>query len=74
MDNYVTIFSPVPWDQIWVTFLQAFVLFWIVLIGMRVVGRRTFSEMGAQEVILLMLLSEATDLGITHGQAGFWAQ
>jgi uncharacterized membrane protein YcaP (DUF421 family) len=72
MDQYVTIFSPIPWDQIGITFIQAFALFWLVLIGLRLVGRRTFSEMGAQEIILLLLISEATDLGITHGKAGFW--
>jgi len=72
MSEYVTIFSPIPWAQVGITFIQAFVLFWLLLGGLRLVGRRTFSEMGPQELILLLLISEATDLGITHGNAGFW--
>lgn len=69
---YVTIFSPIPWEQVGISFVQAFAIYWIVLLGMKLVGRRTFAEMGPQEVILLLIISEATDLGVTHGDAGFW--
>lgn len=70
--EYVTIFSPIPWNEVELSFLQAFVIYWVVLLGMRLIGRRTFAEMGPQEVILLLIISEATDLGVTHGNAGFW--
>lgn len=70
--DYITIFSPVPWNEVGISFFQAFVIYWVVLLGMRMVGRRTFGQMGPQEMILLLIISEATDLGVTHGDAGFW--
>lgn len=70
--SYPTIFDPIPWPLVGFSFLQAIVLYWLVMLGLKLVGRRTFSGLGTQEMILLLILSEATDVGVTHMESGFW--
>lgn len=70
--SYPTLFDPIPWPEVGISFIQSIVLYWLVMLGLKVIGRRTFSGLGTQEMILLLLLSESTDLGITHTESGFW--
>ncbi len=72
MTTYVTLFDPIPWPAVGISFLQTFIIYWVVLLGLKLLGRRSFGQLGPQELILLLLISEATDLGLTHLDSGFW--
>lgn len=72
MSGYVTIFDPIPWKLVGLTAIHTFVVYWVVLLGLKAVGRRVFGELGPHDLILLLLISESTDLGIVHQDAGFW--
>ncbi len=67
-----TLFDPIPWNAVGITVLQTFILFWIVIIGLKLVGRRVFGELGPQDVALLLLVAESCNLGLTPQKAGFW--
>lgn len=69
--SYPTIFDPIPWKAVGLTAIHTFVIYWIVLLGLKLIGRRVFGELGPQDLILLLLISEATDLGLVHQEAGF---
>lgn len=53
------------------TAVQTFVLLWFVLLGLKAVGRRVFGELGPQDIILIVLLAESMDIGLTPQGAGF---
>jgi uncharacterized membrane protein YcaP (DUF421 family) len=72
MGGYPTIFDAVPWPEVGITALQSFVIYWFALTGLKLVGRRAFGEMGPQDLILLLLLSESLNMGLIHNDAGFW--
>lgn len=44
---------------------QTFVLFWFVLLGLKAIGRRAFGELGPQDLILIVVVAEAMDSGLT---------
>lgn len=71
--DYHSIFDPVPWPEVGTALVQTFVIYWVVMLGLKLVGRRVFGEMGPQDLILLMLIAEATDVGLTPEKGGFWA-
>lgn len=70
--GYASIFDSVPWADVGIAALQTFTLYWIVLIGLRMVGRRVFAELGPQDLILLLLVAESCDLGLTPEDSGYW--
>ena len=72
MSEYITIFDPIPWREVGISALQAFIIYWVVILGLKLVGRRVFGELGPQDFIVLLLVSEAANLGLTHQDAGFW--
>ena len=72
MSDYVSIFDPVPWDAVGRTVLQTVVVYWVVLLGLKMVGRRVFADLAPQDLVILMLVAEACDLGLSDEGAGFW--
>lgn len=70
--DYTTIFDPVPWQAIGHTILQTLTLYWLLLLGIKAIGRRIFGEMGPQDLIILLLIAEACDLGLADERAGYW--
>ena len=69
---YVSLFDPIPWQAVGNSVLQTFVLYWLVLLGIKKVGRRVFSEMSPQDIVVLMMVAEACNLGLSDDRAGFW--
>jgi uncharacterized membrane protein YcaP (DUF421 family) len=70
--EYKTMFDAIPWDLVGISMLQSFIIYWIVLFGLKMVGRRVFGELGPQDLIILLLISEASNQGLVHEDAGFW--
>jgi uncharacterized membrane protein YcaP (DUF421 family) len=70
--NYPGIFDPIPWNEVGLSILQTLTIFWLILLGLKLVGRRVFGELGPQDLIVLLLIAEASDLGLTHQDAGYW--
>lgn len=62
----------VPWSAVGVSALQTFVVYWFAMAGLKLVGRRSFGELGPQDVVLLLLLSEALSAALMVPEAGFW--
>lgn len=70
--DYISIFDPVPWDLVGLAVIQTATLFIILLCGLKLVGRRVFAEMGPQDLLLLLLVAEACDIGLTPDGSGYW--
>jgi uncharacterized membrane protein YcaP (DUF421 family) len=70
--DYVSIFDPIPWAEVGHSIVQTVVIYWMLLFGTKAVGRRVFGEMGPQDLIILLLVAEACDLGLSDEGAGFW--
>ncbi|HYD18410.1 MAG TPA: YetF domain-containing protein [Patescibacteria group bacterium] len=47
-------------------------MFALVLAGLKLVGRRVFGEQSPQDLVILLLIAECCDLGLTHEEAGYW--
>lgn len=73
MNDYHSIFDAVPWGPVGVSALQTFVVYWVAMLGLKLVGRRAFGELGPQDVVLLLLLSEGLNQAMVHPGGGFWA-
>lgn len=71
-DPYTSILNPIPWQAVGVSVLQTVVIYWLLLLGLKAVGRRVFAEMGPHDLVVLMLIAEACNLGLTVQRAGFW--
>lgn len=69
---YYSILEGVPIEPVLLSILQTFVLYWLLLFGFKIIGRRVFSEMGPQDLITVLVVAEATNTGINHPDAGFW--
>lgn len=63
----------IPWRDVGLAALQTFILYWVTMAGLKLVGRRAFGELGPQDIVLLLLLSEAFSVGLMPQQGGFWA-
>jgi uncharacterized membrane protein YcaP (DUF421 family) len=70
--SYASIFEDIPWDMVGLAAVQTFSLYVLVLCGLKLVGRRVFAELGPQDLILLLLVAEACDIGLTPEEAGYW--
>lgn len=70
--SYITIFHPVPWPAVGQTVIQSITVYWLILLGLKLMGRRVFGEMGPQDLIILLLISESCDLGLANQEAGYW--
>lgn len=71
MDSH-TLFDPIPWGPVGVSALQTFLIYWFAILGLKLVGRRAFGELGPQDVVLLLLLSEGLNSALVPQGAGFW--
>jgi uncharacterized membrane protein YcaP (DUF421 family) len=69
--SYVTIFHPIPWPAVGQTVIQSITVYWLILLGLKLTGRRVFGEMGPQDLIILLLISESCDLGLANQEAGY---
>lgn len=67
-----TLFDMPPWRVVGISALQTVLLYWLVLLGLKAVGRRVFGEKGPQDLMILVLIGEATNLGLAPQRAGFW--
>lgn len=70
--DYTSIFDPIPWQAVGHSILQTFTLYWLLLIGIKLVGRRVFGELAPQDFIILLLIAESCNLGLANEQAGYW--
>lgn len=71
MDSH-TLFDPIPWGAVGVSALQTFLIYWLAVLGLKLVGRRAFGELGPQDIVLLLLLSEGFNSALVPQGAGFW--
>lgn len=70
--DYISIFSAPPLGAIGLSVLQTATIFILVLLGLKLVGRRVFAEKGPQDLVILVLIAEACDLGLSDERAGYW--
>lgn len=70
--DYSSIFDPVPWKAVGHSVLQTATLYILVMAGLRLVGRRVFGQKSPQDLIVLLLIAESCDLGLTEESAGYW--
>jgi len=70
--EYIGIFDVPPLAPVLLSVVQAVTLFVLVILGLKVVGRRVFGEQSPQDLILLLLIAEACDLGLSDERAGYW--
>jgi uncharacterized membrane protein YcaP (DUF421 family) len=70
--DYAGIFTVPPPAAVALSVFQTATLFILVLLGLKAVGRRVFGELSPQDLIILLLISEACDLGLTDERAGYW--
>jgi uncharacterized membrane protein YcaP (DUF421 family) len=70
--KYADIFTVPDWEPIAVSILQTATIFCLIMIGLQLVGRRVFSQRGPQDLVIIVLVAESCDLGLTHEDAGFW--
>lgn len=70
--EYIDIFHFPPWSSIGTSILQTTVLFCLILAGLRLVGRRVFAQKGPQDLITIVLVAEACNIGLADENAGFW--
>jgi len=71
--DYVTIFDAPNWGAVGISVVQAVVLYLLILIGLKLAGRRMFAELNAQDFVVLLLVADAANLGLTHNDGGFWS-
>ena len=70
--DYVDIFHFPPWEYLALSAVQAATIFCLILAGLKIVGRRVFAQRGPQDLIIIVLVAETCDLGLSHEQAGYW--
>jgi uncharacterized membrane protein YcaP (DUF421 family) len=72
VSHYVSIFEPIPWLAFGTTMLQAFVVYWFIIVGIKLIGIHVFGQAGPQYLLLLLLIVSGMSNGMIHQQAGFW--
>lgn len=70
--DYISMFDPIPWAAVGRSVLQTLVIFIIVVGGLRAVGRRVLGERSTQDLVILLLISDASNLGLNDTGSGFW--
>jgi uncharacterized membrane protein YcaP (DUF421 family) len=70
--DYISIVDVPPLKFILLSILQTVTLFAGILLGLKLVGRRVFGEKGPQDLVILVLIGEASNLGLSHQEAGYW--
>lgn len=70
--QYADIFTPPDAEQIALSIIQTAAIFFLITIGLQIVGRCVFAQRGPQDLIIVVLVAESCDLGLTPEDAGFW--
>lgn len=70
--DYTSIFDQPPLEAVGLAVLQTAAIFIFLLAGLKAVGRRVFGEQSPQDLIVLLVIAEACDIGLTPEKAGFW--
>lgn len=70
--DYADIFHFPPWEYLALSSFQAATIFCLILVGLKIVGRRVFAQRGPQDLIIIVLVAETCDMGLSHEQAGYW--
>jgi uncharacterized membrane protein YcaP (DUF421 family) len=70
--DYVSLFDTVPWDAVFRSMIQAGSIYILVLAGLKLVGRRVFDQKSPTDLVVLVLIAEACDLGLSDERAGYW--
>lgn len=70
--DYVSMLDVPPLKFVLLSILQTTTLFVLVLLGLKLVGRRVFGEQGPQDLVILILIAEGSSSGLNHQQAGYW--
>ncbi len=52
--------------------VQTAVLFCLILAGLRIAGRRVFAERSPQDLVIIVMVGEASNVGLSDQGAGFW--
>lgn len=61
---------PIPWVPVAYSVLQAIACYFLVLLGLKLIGRRVFSDKNPKNLIILLLISRCCEM--THDESGFW--
>jgi uncharacterized membrane protein YcaP (DUF421 family) len=62
----------IQWDSIGLTVIQTLVVYWFVLVGLKLVGRRVFGVLGPQEIVVIVLIAESQSSALNLQNGGFW--
>jgi uncharacterized membrane protein YcaP (DUF421 family) len=70
--DYNAIFDFPGWEPILLSVFQTATIYCLIIIGLEIVGRRVFAQRGPQDLIIIVLVAEACDIGLVHEDAGYW--
>ncbi len=70
--DYPNLFHSIPWEPVGISVLQTVTVYVLVLVGLKLVGRRVFGERSPQDLITLLLIAESCDMGLADQTAGYW--
>lgn len=70
--NYADMLTLPDAHMIGITVVQTVCLFLLIIVGIKLVGRRVFSQRGPQDLVIIVLVAEACGTGLSHQDAGFW--
>lgn len=70
--DYIGILTAPSAVALLLSILQTASIFILVLAGLKLVGRRIFGEKSPQDLVLLVLIAESSNLGLTDQRAGYW--
>ena len=70
--EYISIFDFPPWKAVGVSVFQSVILFSLILLGLRLAGRRVFAERSPQDLVIIVLVGEACNQGLADQSAGYW--
>lgn len=69
---YAHIFTLPPTQLLILSVIQTATVYCFILIGLRIVGRRVFTQREPQDLVIIVLVAEACNLGLAPVEAGFW--
>ena len=70
--SQVNIFSLPAWNLQILSVVQTATIYCFILLGLKIVGRRVFAQRGPQDLVIIVLVAEASNLGLTPEEAGYW--
>jgi uncharacterized membrane protein YcaP (DUF421 family) len=62
----------ISWQDLGMVFLKTSVIYWSVIIGMKMLGRRAVGQLGPHEFILIALLTKIMADQIVTRELGLW--